>query len=175
MVNRIIYGCILLIILFFAFIYESIYLSVGLISMFLSIKEIIQLKKFKLFLLLYILMFFYISMFYISRIHVLYTIIVAALADTSCYVSGKLFGKHKFTSISPNKTIEGLAGGLIVFLLLRINILYFIISILGDLFFSYVKRKNKIKDFSNIIPGHGGILDRIDSISACIYLHALLI
>jgi len=114
-------------------------------------------------------------------------IIISTLNDSSAYATGKAFGRHSLSKdISPGKTVEGSLGGIIVtsFLSLAIikwnisplyladaNIFYIIFSIIllsifgqiGDLFFSKIKRIKKIKDFGNIFPGHGGILDRIDS------------
>ena len=110
--------------------------------------------------------------------------------DTFAYFTGKLLGKHKFTSISPNKTIEGVIGGIIFcalsfvlygFIIARLNrfdaepnyiLLAFagiatsVISILGDLSMSAIKRNYNIKDYGAIFPGHGGILDRFDSVMA---------
>ena len=114
-------------------------------------------------------------------------IIISALNDSSAYATGKAFGRHALSrNISPGKTIEGSLGGIIVtsFISLAIlkwnisplylsnaNIFYLIFSIIllsicgqvGDLFFSRIKRIKKIKDFGSIFPGHGGVLDRIDS------------
>ena len=106
------------------------------------------------------------------------------MTDTFALFGGKLFGKHKLCpNISPKKTIEGSIVGLIfgtiipvIFLsltcTLNINLFYLIvitlflsiIGQLGDLFFSSIKRSFCVKDFSNLIPGHGGILDRLDSL-----------
>ena len=102
-------------------------------------------------------------------------------SDIGGYIFGKTFKGPKLTRISPNKTISGTIGSilltcfsvpLITFLLIeKINIeiifIAFLISAssqLGDLFFSFLKRKAKIKDTGNILPGHGGILDRLDGI-----------
>ena len=114
-------------------------------------------------------------------------IIISALNDSSAYATGKAFGRHSLSrNISPGKTVEGSLGGIIVtsFISLAIlkwdisplylsdtNIFYLMVSIIllsifgqvGDLFFSRIKRIKKIKDFGNIFPGHGGVLDRIDS------------
>jgi len=110
-------------------------------------------------------------------------ILITTLTDTFAYLGGMLIGKHTFTSISPKKTIEGcIIGSLVSTFICTVyyinaigiqsNILLIILVILllsalgqiGDLFFSAIKRKYKKKDFSNLIPGHGGILDRLDSL-----------
>lgn len=103
-------------------------------------------------------------------------------ADVGAYFAGKTFGKHKLAPIvSPNKTWEGFFGGMVVSLLvaygygsyigLPLDIGYFmvfvlilvLVSVVGDLFVSMLKRKAGVKDTSNILPGHGGLLDRLDS------------
>lgn len=108
--------------------------------------------------------------------------LISFVTDTFAFFTGKLLGKHKLIpSLSPNKTIEGAIGGIfgsllsgVLFKMLFLpNLGYppiIIFSILGscfaqmgDLFASKIKRFNNIKDFGNIMPGHGGILDRIDS------------
>lgn len=111
-----------------------------------------------------------------------YLFTLTALNDIGQFVAGKLFGRHKITpTISPNKTWQGLAGGLVVtqlvshmlgtYLALATPIALFSCAVLlslggfaGDLMFSAAKRHLSIKDFSQLIPGHGGILDRIDSL-----------
>ena len=113
----------------------------------------------------------------------IYIILITTITDTFALLGGKKFGKTKLSpKISPNKTIEGSVCGLIVgsviaslFYIIFISSSAFIITIIktillsiigqvGDLVFSSIKRHYKIKDFSNIMPGHGGILDRLDSI-----------
>lgn len=115
-----------------------------------------------------------------------YIILSAWGTDVFAYTVGKLIGKHKFSKISPNKTIEGCIGGIIgaviinlaytwiinsffqmninYIAILVISIILSILSQIGDFAASAIKRYVGIKDFSNLIPGHGGMLDRIDSI-----------
>ena len=110
-----------------------------------------------------------------------YTLLVAILSDIGGLVFGKFFKGKKLTKISPNKTISGSIGSFVLpfFIIpffhvqlinydnLTIIIITTLISLttqLGDLFISYLKRKAKVKHTSNILPGHGGFLDRIDGI-----------
>lgn len=120
---------------------------------------------------------------------------VVWLADIAAYFFGRTFGKHKLApSISPGKTWEGaIGGGLAVLvygfmfssklpralssnygLLLVVLILLVAISIVGDLFESLLKRQAGLKDSSNVLPGHGGVLDRIDSLTSTLPLVALV-
>jgi len=114
--------------------------------------------------------------------YLLWIMCIVWFSDIGGYVIGKFFGGQKLTKWSPKKTISGAVGSLLfsqfAFLILQMfikNIIFsfniFLIqltlavtSIAGDIFFSMIKRKNNIKDYSNIIPGHGGILDRIDGL-----------
>ena len=115
------------------------------------------------------------------KIYLLYSILVSIMSDIGGLVFGKIFKGKKLTKISPNKTISGSIGSLIFSIFLipfyqeslfneNLSIIFIItitISItsqLGDLFISFLKRKAKVKDTSDILPGHGGILDRIDGI-----------
>ena len=115
------------------------------------------------------------------KIYLLYSILVAIQSDIGGLVCGKIFKGKKLTKISPNKTISGSIGSfifstlLIPFFykthidqnLLNILLITIIISLtsqLGDLFISFLKRKAKVKNTSDLLPGHGGVLDRIDGI-----------
>ena len=135
--------------------------------------------------------FFYVS-FTISHIILIaeyqrafflwYPFILAFSADTFAYLTGKLIGKRKLIpSVSPNKTIEGAVGGILLCTILSGVYAYVVfpeftpyaillgligapLSIIGDLIASRIKRITKIKDFGKIMPGHGGVLDRFDSL-----------
>lgn len=111
----------------------------------------------------------------------------AWIADTGAYFAGTFFGKHKLCpEISPKKTVEGFFGGIVVDIavmlifafiyclvthahvhyiwLIFIAVVCAVISVLGDLSASVLKRQQGIKDFGNIMPGHGGVMDRFDSV-----------
>ena len=125
----------------------------------------------------------------------LYLILIAVLTDTFAYIIGSLIGKHKLIpSVSPKKSVEGSVAGTLVGTIIpvvyyqtvipsNLNIIVVIIITLvlsalgqiGDLFFSKIKRENKIKDFSNIMPGHGGILDRLDSLAFISISYAVIV
>ena len=125
------------------------------------------------------------------KIYLLYSVLVAILSDIGGLVCGKIFKGKKLTKISPNKTISGSIGSFMFSMLLipffykvqidqslvnlfLITIIISLISQLGDLFISLLKRKAKVKDTSDLLPGHGGVLDRIDGIIFAIPLGIFL-
>ena len=116
-----------------------------------------------------------------SNIFIIYSILISIMSDTGGLIIGRIFKGKKLTKISPKKTISGSIGSFIFSLSLiplfiqdfsDINFILIIIITLmislatqiGDLFISYLKRKAKVKDTSDLLPGHGGFLDRIDGI-----------
>ena len=100
-------------------------------------------------------------------INILYLIFICIFSDIGGLIFGKFFKGKKLTKISPNKTISGSIGSFAISLFL-VPIFYYLalttsfICQLGDLFISYIKRKAKVKNTGDLLPGHGGILDRID-------------
>ncbi|MDQ7084796.1 MAG: CDP-archaeol synthase [Sulfurovum sp.] len=106
-------------------------------------------------------------------------LVTVAITDTGAYFVGKAIGKTKFSDTSPNKTLEGVFGGVILATIIGtlfglysdiapfwtvviVTLITAIASIFGDLFESYLKREAGVKDSGDVLPGHGGILDRID-------------
>ena len=113
------------------------------------------------------------------------------IADSSAYFAGKRFGKHKLApSISPGKTWEGVLGAFVAITIYATLLSYLthqsywfvfvfwgvmVLSIIGDLFESLIKRQAGVKDSSNLLPGHGGVLDRIDGLTSSLPLVMFLL
>lgn len=115
-----------------------------------------------------------------------YVFLASWLTDVFAFLVGKAIGKHHFTDISPKKTIEGCIGGTVgsiiciiiytvllnsfagfnlnIWLVIAVGVVLSIIGQIGDLAASTIKRYVGIKDYSDLIPGHGGMLDRVDSV-----------
>ena len=136
--------------------------------------------------LLFLLILIYVSYvsYYIPPVGLVFIISICIFSDTGGYIIGNLIGGSKLTKISPNKTISGSIGSFI-FSLFSIVIFWFgdrnfltdnylkliptclflcLICQLGDLFISYFKRKANVNDTGSILPGHGGLLDRVDGV-----------
>ena len=122
-----------------------------------------------------------------GKLFVLLPIVVTFCCDSGAYFAGVFLGKHKITAVSPNKSVEGYIGGIVAGVvcmliyggitaafsdvtvrfmpLIVYGILGSIAVEIGDLSYSLIKRQKNIKDYGNLIPGHGGMLDRFDSMS----------
>jgi phosphatidate cytidylyltransferase len=123
---------------------------------------------------------------------ILYVIALVACADIGAYFTGRALGKHKLApAVSPGKTVEGLVGGILSVALLAFLVSMFALpagtstvgflllsmvtalaSVLGDLVESMIKRHQGVKDSGTLLPGHGGVMDRIDSLAAAIPVFA---
>ena len=137
------------------------------------------------------------AMFYLWQLSpwwLLYVFVLVWCADSGAYFVGRKLGRRKMApNVSPNKSMEGLAGGLVTGLLvvvaisvfklqltglpliafLSLSALTILASVLGDLFESMLKRRADVKDSGTILPGHGGVLDRIDSLLSAMPIFAL--
>lgn len=114
-------------------------------------------------------------------IYLVYLIVIVVVMDSGAYFTGKFLGSHTFTTTSPNKTVEGVIGGFVATFFIAgtfyslflkggaitspfLGTMFIALaSFFGDLFESYLKRKAGVKDSGDIFPGHGGMLDRLDS------------
>ncbi len=174
----------------FVLIYSLIILGVLSIIEFNGITNIIFKNKIikmfiNYFFIIYIFLFCYLFFFFSNFIGLkilLYILLIGCVSsDIGGYISGKLFKGPRLTKISPKKTYTGALGSIILstfsisvlffFLINNLNFKIILIGVMtsiscqfGDLFFSYLKRKAKIKDTGNFLPGHGGVLDRVDGI-----------
>ena len=111
---------------------------------------------------------------------IIWLLIIVVFTDVGAFLVGKSIGKTKFSPTSPNKTLEGVVGGVVLatiagtiygfyienlddkFIIFGISLITAIASIFGDLFESYLKREAGVKDSGTLLPGHGGVLDRVD-------------
>ena len=127
-----------------------------------------------------------------GMVSLIWLLVIVALTDAGAYYVGKSIGKTKFSVTSPNKTLEGVFGGIVIasfigailiastseigfFTAIIVSALTSISSVFGDLFESYLKREAGVKDSGDLIPGHGGILDRVDGyLFASIMLYIIL-
>ena len=170
-----------------------ILIIIFILEIFFQLKQNKFSRNFSLFLYLFIYLLFFLHIIFLQNIfenwkHIFFYILsLIFIIDIFGYLSGKIFGKTKIgfiNNISPNKTLEGYIGsisagaiwGLISLLIFntildinlstKILLIFSVIftSILGDLYVSKIKRIIKVKDFSNILYGHGGISDRLDSV-----------
>ena len=168
-------------------------------------KKIFKNKNFELFIFLILILiylfgfssiiWFYLSInFESSKYLIIFLILISSATDIGGYFFGKLIGGKKITKISPKKTYSGLCGSFIIsiivgklfydkfddFILLDMNIIIIVLIIssfsqIGDLAISLLKRKARIKDTGSILPGHGGILDRVDGILLAIPVSVIII
>ena len=172
---------------FFLIIFGTIIIFFEFINLIkkLTIKNIGYIYSIYLFTLFY-LSFFVFSLISLSsvKLNVLFILLIAIFSDIGGYVVGKLIGGRKLTKISPKKTISGSIGSfifsylpLMIFYQMNYNITYFkldklliftffisLVCQIGDIFVSYFKRKANVKDTGKILPGHGGLLDRVDGL-----------
>ena len=124
-------------------------------------------------------LYFFITLNDNNKLIFVYLLLICIVTDLGGYIFGKFFKGKKLTKISPNKTYSGLIGSYILSIIVFIyfyfqfnfsysfiilTLLVCSISQIGDLFISYLKRKAKVKDTGSLLPGHGGVLDRIDGI-----------
>jgi len=176
--------------LIYLLIYKKFFFSIIIYIVFLiSFYEWYQINKKKNFLFIvgiFFLLFAAYSTitFYFKNSHnffFLWVLLIIWLSDIGGYIFGKLFGGKKLTKVSPKKTWSGAFGSIVfsqfagvVFFFnltvevnLKIFLIQFLLSVIaqvGDLIMSYIKRLNKVKDSSKLLPGHGGVLDRIDGL-----------
>ena len=164
------------------------------IYIFVYFELIFYFNKYKIIPLLYISLslLFFLLIDFSNEIYLSFNLLIfiIILFDTLSYITGKLIGSNQFIKISPNKTLEGLIGGsigafsaslLVIYLIdlfITVKIILFILMIittafLGDLLESFFKRKNNLKDSSDLIPGHGGVFDRFDSFLSSIIFYSI--
>ena len=192
----------------FSLIFISIYVTISLINFSLVFYLVLLIyliiffeiffyfQKFKFLLFLYLsisfIFFYMINLDKSNFINFNFYIFIVIMFDIFSYITGKLFGKNKFIKVSPNKTIEGLMGGIIITFLLCVFLCYnlkidinsslitfiFLIiltAFIGDIIESFFKRINNLKNSSELMPGHGGLFDRFDSFLFSIIFYSISI
>ncbi len=170
---------------FIFFILLVVFSSISFIEYFQLLKKIKTISNKYLYLIAGVIYLFFVNLLLISSIDnfkviIFYFIIICICTDIGGLTFGKIFKGKKLTSLSPKKTFSGLYGSFIfsfamMFVLMNmLNLNLYILSIftfsvcllsqIGDIFFSYLKRQARVKDTGKLLPGHGGILDRIDGV-----------
>ena len=186
---------------YFFLIFSFLVIFVISIIEFLNLTKKINLKKFNFILsnflfVIYLSLFSFLFVYFYSIIQlkiIIFSLLFCCVAsDIGGFIFGKLFKGPKLTKISPNKTLTGSFGSLFSSIIIFSGIIFYftnnfnlnilmiglftsIACQLGDLFFSFLKRKAKIKDTGNLLPGHGGFLDRLDGIIIGVPLGLLFI
>ena len=174
--------------------FNYIFYLVFLIYVLVFIEIYFYFKNYKFLVFIYVLssFLFFINLQFSEEIILNFNlfILIVISFDTFCYIIGKNFGHKKLIQISPNKTYEGLLGGIIISLLLSLLFSYFfritinfeliifvfliiISAFIGDLIESFFKRRNNLKNSSKFIPGHGGVFDRFDSFIFSIVIYSI--
>ena len=176
--------------------FELVYYIIILIYLFIFLEIFLYFKIFRIIPLIYISIsfLFFLAFNFTNEIFLNFNlfIFIIIIFDIFSYIVGKLIGRTKLLKISPNKTLEGLFGGvffslslsMIVAYFIELNIdlklvsfiLLFIISaFVGDILESFFKRKNYLKNSSELIPGHGGVFDRFDSFLFSIIFYSITV
>ena len=174
--NKIVFGIILTILIIIGVIYKF-FDKILLFGLFICISELLYNGGIESYTLIgcSIIIISMIIMYYATLSTIILILSIVVISDIFQEFSGKIFGKNKIGWISPNKTYEGYIGGYIGMLIFyfiynifsktnffHINIIY-LLGISGDLFYSFIKRMIGIKDYSELLLSHGGVLDRLDS------------
>ena len=176
--------------------FNFVFYLILLVYFFIVLEIIIYFKTYKFIPIFYVafsfIFFFNIDFKVLNIVDFNLLLIIIITFDIFSYFFGKASGKTKLINISPKKTIEGLVGGIIVSslfaiifsyyfeILINLQLFIYIIliivsSLFGDLIESYFKRKNNLKNSSNIIPGHGGVFDRFDSFLFSIIVYSVFV
>ena len=176
--------------------FNLVFYLILLIYLIILLEIFLYFKKYKFIPIIYIILslicFFNIDFKELNILDFNLLIIIIITFDVFSYFFGRAIGKTKLINISPKKTIEGLVGGIIasssfaiIFayyfgILINIELFVYIVlvifsSLSGDLIESYFKRKNDLKNSSNLIPGHGGVFDRFDSFLFSIIFYSIVI